>query len=620
MPNISFLKKLNIPALFIFITITAYIYRAVFYNIPNWYDIWLFLPLVRNWAGVGPKELSPDLLYLGGQEIPFNLYKAYAFLIKIGFAEALVLELSFFISFLLTGYAVFKISELIINNKNISLLVVLLFGILPGSFLTFNWHIAPVQAPVSASFGYPLALLQIFYTFTNSPLKSGFAGLLNSIIHPSFTIIGVFLSVVIYIFNNLKKLSRTNYLSLSLISSPAVVVVGLSLNGVSYQNIDVNEFFKIFELFSHHLYPDSHIRDGWGVFFVTVSICAFLCKINIPRFYYPFLLLTLSSLSLYIVSLINLEFIKSIPFALFFPARGLTLLEPFALAILTHSFFEALSNKNLKRLLGICWIIFGNVSVGEYTNHSVDSFFSIFSLIGLIAVLDSYKIFQHIRNLTFIVIIFIMGNYLLYDLKATSSLFISFLLIGYSVLLSLFASNFSTSYKGFTLSRIISEKIACLITFSILFLSLVQLDKMTKFSSRMTPSCDGSAKESFEWIKSNSELSSVVVVPPNDPIAITARICSERKVYITYSEINQIAYSPKLYKEAYRRIHNLGMILDTLRTSILVGIEFPDYPKRVINIIDNEIKGSYGIIRASECNLILHSRVKFKDNNYCVVN
>src|SRR5262249_50450381 len=83
----------------------------------------------------------------------------------------------------------------------------------------------------------------------------------------------------------------------------------------------------------------------------------------------------------------------------------------------------------------------------------------------------------------------------------------------------------------------------------------------------------------YTWINTDTASDTLFIVPPKDPIlALTFRACTGRRLFTSVPEINQLAYSPALYRSDIARLNDLGMRVTGPRHDLSFDyLDFSDY-------------------------------------------
>lgn len=605
MSNLSDTKPWDFTVLYLLnislCIILAYLCRSWWFDNPSWYDIYLYLPLVRSWAMNLPIESSQDLLLQGGNQAPFYLYRIFAWLLQHGISEATLLETAFFIGFFLYGIAAFLIGGFAPRNFSQSfdklngLLTLLLALFLPGSFLTLNWHIIPISAPVSALFGYPLCLLQIIFALSGMSFISYLCAGVNAVIHPSYSLIGAVVSTAIFInefltSRNYKKIGATLIYTICL-----YFIIRIDTHNTLLQSAtNSSNYFQYSKIFAHHLSPLAHIRDGWGIgYLILISSLLILRTVVARQWYEKYLLITVITCGLGLLSLVNTFFELSMMVNIAVFSRALSLIEPFAISIFSYVFIKALSARHYSLCIGIVLIIFGSCLSGETQNIYTDRDQGFIVIAGVAFLLNSFFSRKVINRSIFLALSIILSI-----LPLTIFSEMQWFEYGYSLLLIMYATllyGFSLYYNPISIQDKLEdslqrEVIVGLKTYILCFLllsgTIIFCWPKAGMFTRMHPKCSPELHDAYDWIDLNTDREALFILNPGWLKKTTEfRVCANRNLFSAIADINQLMYSPNYYETSILRAKQLGMkINDFNRNMYYSNLSFEGYEDRILRL------------------------------------
>lgn len=587
-------KRLN---LFVGVILSAIcvVYQALFRTIPINGDLFLALPIAKEFAHNG--LYSPyDLLVSSGIRGPFHLYKylggfLYQTNLNIDVTWYILFLLSFFLTFLVLWFLSLELTGNIFSSTLV-LAIITVAHPLRGSL-----HAAavPIPAFVTAAVALPLALFSIILLLKKKDLAAMLLGSFLFNIHPY---IGLLISIAVatVIISDPKRTLRKRFFIIFLGSFCALPNVIYILTHLSY-NFSTSgfDFYSQFRLYAMHAFIGDHWQEGYGWFFLNTAGAIYFSQYIEPQKRRMIWILCSSWFVLMALYTLNSYTEKNTAVLLMFLFRATYFIKPLIFIVVINGIYhwnkqlcgsqgDSVTQNHWKLYISVIFLFLSSLLPMKY---AVLADVLALSAYGLI-LLQIYCKTKKIKSLGYAIVILSLG--------LLASLF--FCTLGYSVMPQELLQNIIVGiivscalilcfiFYPYSQYRrlIVEEPILQIKSFRIgvpFLLILIAHQVIVSVNEKrmpFTPDVAAIYQRIFmhqpplrtaalmDWVKQTTPQNSFFVIPPdNDEDFASFRIATGRGVYITISDVNQLAFDASIYHQAHQRILGLGVTIPAHR-------------------------------------------------------
>ena len=261
-------RALLAPAIAVF---TGVAYSVWYYPMPIPFDEFLALPIARAIAEGG--AVTGDLLVDAGRQTPFYLYHAAAALYRAGLDVDVWWYAALIVSLVATFAATWAVARAAGAGPLAAALTTVLVACSNPSRGTLNWSWMPQRGFVSASVGFPVALLALALALNRRTAIALFLAAVACWIHPGYGAIACLACGTLHVINR-EAGSRRRRLAQAV---PAVAVaagaaITVAVRVPSNFMGDRAAFIGQFETFALHAWIGDHWREGYGWFFLLCAL------------------------------------------------------------------------------------------------------------------------------------------------------------------------------------------------------------------------------------------------------------------------------------------------------------------------------------------------------------
>ena len=575
----------------LFFSAVCVVYNALFRTVPVSGDIFLALPIAKEFAHAG--LYSPyDLLVSSGIRGPFHLYKYLGgFLYLSNVNIDIAWYIFFLLSFFLTFVALWFLSLELTGNTFSSILFLAIIAVAHPLRGSLHAAAVPIPAFITAAVALPFAFFSIILLLRKQFFAAMLLGSFLFNIHPY---IGLLISTAVatVIFFDSEKILRKRFFIIfagSLCALPNVIYILTHLPS-NFSTVEF-DFYSQFRLYAMHAFINDHWREGYGWFFLNVAGAMFFGRYIEPQKRRVIWILCLTWFVLMILYAFNSYVTKNTAVLLMFLFRATYFIKPIIFIFVVNGIYQW--NKELRDNKGLPvwwmpWKLYISILLLFFSSILPMKFAVIADVLALLAytfillqINSKTKIYSTLGYalilMSVIMLIVLVYHHSFEPMISQEALqnIVVGVVITFSLLLFFVFYKFSQQQQIFTEKQIVNQSYFRIVAPFLSVLIAHQLiisikDKQVPF----IPDIAAIQQRIFmhqpprrtvalmEWAKRATPQNSLFVIPPdNDEDFASFRIVTERGVYITISDVNQLAFDALVYRQVHQRILGLGVTI-----------------------------------------------------------
>lgn len=550
------LKKQSNWIYFLFLAVATVLYTALFViNTPAMTgDMRIYYSLIKKFADP-TLYTSQDLIITSGELIPFNFYRLGAFLYRWNPENFfLYWYAAFQLILVLTSVTIFLVFGEILKCRKLALLTTIFVLVSEPKLGALNWTFVPLFSMVSRTPAQLLVFLSLLFFLRGQGLKATLVSGACFSIHPGYSLIS-FSHILFWEFRTLNFKNIIYYGTVfSLLGMPTLYQL-LSVSK-PFEVQSIVGFFDIFPTYSFHAYFGNHLYEGVGACIFLAIIFFHVAKSlesELSNRLCSIFFCTLAIISFYAI---NLYFVESVFVTKMFLYRATIVTKILFFSCLVIYLLKLTEKRGVVGLAAISLLFFylsQGFSSSIFPRWLIEFSLGYFALttIKRRSVLLSF-VALHVALL---LLLTSYSNLSVFKLACYANIF-----IGVSTLISILFFKYKSSFELPQLPSvnwIMSGLLALLMS----VLSGYRIDPHTNFRFFQIDNVSEEAQGFVEWIKTNSKKEDLFAIPPGivSPWALSFRHWTERSLYITLDDINQLAYFTPAYIEGHQRLLGLGM-------------------------------------------------------------
>jgi hypothetical protein len=536
-------------------------------------DILMAFPIAKEAAYQGLYS-QYDLLVSSGMRGPFHIYKLAGLLYKYHFdVEAIWFTLTLLFVFL-TFVMMWQITYTISENIVISSIVTILFALATPGTGTLNWTFLPTLTLVTSLVALPFALLALNFLLQEKYMLAMYVSALTFNIHPLAIII--WLATAVYLIFSVRSITlRQKFYILSgslLILLPNAVYTLLALpSNFSTTN---EQFYTIFRNFAYHVFIEDHFREGYGWFFLNLGGTVFFLRYLSVKKQQTIRLILAVLLMIIVIYIFNAYFLHYKALLLLFLFRATYFIKPIMFSVMLFGLCSWISQSKQQ----ISYVILGAFFVSFFLSDFRMSEAILLGSYGLLLFSITKKDNPSVRHFSYLLIstsiieVVLMFGHIVVLTDVFTTIFIwMHIVLGCGIFLYFWRSYeiVKPENKFIPIHKILVVFVLILLgmqsrnyyrTVRGLSSQIKLVQSSIRFASPRT--ADGVAMT--EWVRGHTKQGAFFLIPPIDQTGdaltfLQFRLTTERGVFSSVHDINQLAYDAGTYAEGVGRLEKIGV-------------------------------------------------------------
>lgn len=551
-------------------------------GIPNHGDLDVAFPIVQELADPG-LYAENDLLVQSGKRVPFYVYRMASLLYSTGQDVEAIWFMLYMVLLAATFYGVFRLGLEISGSPSVGAICVGVAAAMRYLRGGLHWSHVPQNGMVTSHVAIPILLFVLICLYQRRHLAALVLAAITFSVHPYTGLLALLAagSVVVFSASETPVRKRLAWLAVAgLLCAPNAAYILLALPdnfGVGAAASSPDEFFDIFRIYAWHAFPEDHWHEGYAWVFINLAGIAFFARYLPPRHRRPTAAIVLAMIAAMVIYVLNLYTIQIRSLALAFLFRATYILKPIIIAVVVAGgcawWREQVHAKTPTALRYLVVCGFGLMAFAPYIRAAEGiGLMTYGALLWTASSRSRTRLIAGVGGaigLAVLALTLVSSKFQLVDLSPGADLLsvvamclcallyagAAYRLEGCApVTTSTTGRGLVTTFVAVVLIRSVCEWAWLPGSSPLVPVSRAALTQRIRFAQPY-----GDNRGAALWIRANTPRGCLVAVPPVRADFSGFRLTSQRGVYITMHDINQLGYDTATYASGHRRLLSLGV-------------------------------------------------------------